>query len=207
MNPFAILTTLVLMGCPRSSPVPEIVNWSDAPRLPSPTSGSYTREDAAPTDPAVRLVMAGRSWDASLSGAAAGLALEAVNGDGGLTRWEIREALWRAGYPYPVDNARGWSTARETPPPQAVAAWVAAQSPTADVGLVRARASDGDAWVGMAANPRLDVGVQPRKVAVGSSVAVPAIPGAKIDVVDGVGKVEQRNLHQAQRYTLVTPGE
>jgi hypothetical protein len=56
------------------------------------------------------------AFDRALESASAGLALDAADGTGGLARWELREAAWRGGWPYPVTDARGWGTVSGTAP-------------------------------------------------------------------------------------------
>ncbi|MBT3219431.1 MAG: hypothetical protein HN348_10095 [Proteobacteria bacterium] len=202
-----LLLTLILVGCPRSGALNNHIDYESTPRLPSPSSGTYAQVPSTPTDHVVASVVGLRQWDASLSGAAAAIALSAVEGSGGLARWELREALWRAGYPYPIAEARGWSVPQKSPPPEALSVWLNASVEGDDIGLVRARASGGDAWVGIRAHPRVSVGTMPRYVDSGGTVVLPALPEVTYEVSDGKGKLLEGSLDTQQTFTLTIPGE
>src|SRR5690606_27529378 len=86
---------LLLLGACAGKQVDPTPDWNSTPQLPSPRAGSYARVPATPADPVVAALAAGHRWDESLSGAAAGLALAAVRGEGSLEEWLIREAAWQ----------------------------------------------------------------------------------------------------------------
>lgn len=177
------------------------------PRLPSPRAGTYTRLSSRPNDPVIAGLVEGLNWDASLSGAAAGLALNAAANKGGLMGWEVREAAWSAGYPYPVSLVRGWSTAQGAPPPPDLVEWLGTLDASVDLGLVRARGPRGDAWVALLATPRVSVGLQPRAANLGDVLTLPPIPGADYAVVDAAGRVYQGRLDAEAPFTLDLRGE
>jgi hypothetical protein len=194
----------LLAACPKATPAAAI-DWEAMPQLPAPTAGTYSRAPAAPADPVVAWVLTdvepGR-WDASLSGAAAGLALSLAGGHGGLTGPEVREAAWRAGWPYPILRAQVWPVRVGEPPPADIAGWIASQPPAVDLGLVRARGTLTDAWVALVSHPRLDLGVLPRQLPLGGALTLPVIPGARVTVADPAGALVEAEL--ALPFTLTT---
>lgn len=177
------------------------------PRLPAPRAGTYTRLAQKPTDPVIAALVQGLTWDASLSGAAARLALDAARGNAGLYPWEIREAAWDAGYPYPVVHIRMWSTPRAAPPPDDLRAFLAELDPSVDLGLVRARGTASDVWLALLARPRASVGLQPRQVDLGDKVSLPALPNARYTVVDAAGRLYEGSTAVAQDFTMDLKGE
>jgi hypothetical protein len=182
------------------------VAWDEMPRLPSPTSATYAIVPAKPPDPGVAYVLGGRPWDASLGGAAAALALAVVTDRGSITPPEVREAAWRAGWPYPVLEVRAWTTQAGQPPPDEVKAWLL-QWDGASIGLVRARGGLDDVWIGLASRPVIDLGPVPRQVPKGGSITVPAVPGAIGRVADPEGAVRSGELTQEWSSTLELEGE
>lgn len=151
--------------------------------------------------------MADGWWDASLAGAASGLALAAVAGTGGLEGWEVREAAWEAGWPYTITEARGWSTAAGAAPPADLREWAAAE-PDRPAGVVRARGARGDAWVALRAGvPRADLGVVPRTFPAGATLTIPAAPGATFAVADPEGRLWEGGLDLPRPIALTTAGE
>lgn len=160
----------------RAGSAPEA--FAEIPRLPAPKAGSYAVVPQTPPDPAVARLMGDAPWDASLSGAAAGLALAGVAG-GRMDAWVVREAAWRAGWPYPVSQVRAWRTDAGAAPPAAVTDWIAAQTAGVAVGLVRARADGADLWVGLSSQATADLGVIPRQLAVAATVTAPGVAGAR----------------------------
>ena len=69
------LLTVGLTACPKKSDPAPVVSWADTPVLPSPSAGSYARTLGTPPDPPLAAYLHGVRWDASLAGAAAGVAL------------------------------------------------------------------------------------------------------------------------------------
>jgi len=184
----------LVLSCAKT---PNTAMWEETPRLPSPMSATYARVPAKPPDPGVAEVLAGRAWDASLGGTAAGLALAIVNERGSITPPEVREAAWRAGWPYPVAEVRAWSSQAGKPPPPDVAQWVAAYPEPAAIGLVRARRGSDDMWIGVASKPAIELGAVPRSLPKGDKLLLPSVPGVTANVADPVGTL----LH----VTLDTP--
>ncbi len=199
---FSVLAGISFACAPKTPPDPML-----APRLPSPVAGSYARVPDTPADPVIAALVAKHSWDASLSGAAAGVALAAVAGTGGLERWEVREFAWRAGWPYPVDIIRGWSTSQGATAPAPLVLWLEALDPKADLGLVRARNAQGDAWVALTSRPRVDLGVVPRTFPGGATFVIPAVPGGRYAVADPDGRLWEGTLDVAHPVPLIASGE
>jgi hypothetical protein len=184
----ALLICLTFVGCPKPT-VPPAAPWESVPHLPSPTASVYNRSPETPPDRPVA------GLDASLSGAAAALALELVQGKPlSLTRWRVREALWRAGYPYPVDDAKAWTAGPSGAPPPQLLDWLAAVHDDDDLGLVRARGHDDDVWVALKARPAVKLGPVPRQVPLGGKLVLPAIPGATWAVADANGNLQRGDL-------------
>lgn len=204
------MLTLLLVGCPKSesleTPLTD-VQLADSPRLPAPQAGTYARVPKVPKDPAVRAVIGERTWDESLAGAAAGLALGATQDAGGFTRREVREAAWQAGYPWPVLSVGTWPTTEGAPPPQGAIRWTREQPAERDIGLVRARGQGQDLWVGLAGQPLIDLGIVPREVASGTTLTLPARPGATWRISDGNGALRQGTLDSPHEISFDVPGE
>ncbi|MCB9688773.1 MAG: hypothetical protein H6735_27280 [Alphaproteobacteria bacterium] len=198
---------LALIGCPRSAPVESAFSWADTPRLPSPSSGTYASAVFRPEDPGVASLMGDRPWDASLAGAAAGVGLHLVDNQGGLTSPEVREAAWRAGWPYPIGRAEAWPVPIGAPPSPAVSAWLEKQPADAHIGLIRARGSGRDLWVGLASTVRADLGIQPRQLPVGGQLVLPTVPGARATIADPVGHLFAGELHTTWSLTTDLAGE
>lgn len=198
---------LALLGCPKSAPVEPAFSWADTPHLPSPSSGTYSSAVLRPEDPGVAHLMGERAWDASLAGAAAGIGLHLVDGEGGLTSPEVREAGWRAGWPYPIGRAEAWPVPIGAPPSPAVASWLEKQAPDQHIGLVRVRGRGRDLWVGLASAARADLGTQPRQLPVGGQLVLPALPGARATIADPVGHLFAGELHTTWSLTTDIAGE
>lgn len=193
-------------GCAAKKGPPPL-DYTLAPRLPSPTAGTYARHQAESPDPIIAALVGPRALDASLSGAAAGLALGAIGAQGGLTGWEVREALWQAGYAYPIESVRGWSAQHGQPAPPSLLSWIESQAPENDLGLVRAHGPAGVAWVALSARPQVDVGPQPRKVEAGASILLPAIPSSGYRASDPLGNLLSGPLDQGVKIHLIQRGE
>jgi hypothetical protein len=189
-------------GCAKPPPPDAAV----APRLPAPSAGTYARLDAEPQDSVIGAVMGRRAWDASLSGAAAGLALSAVAGTGGLAAWEVRDAAWTAGWPYVVTEARGWTTAAGAQPPEELCQWIEQTDPD-PLGVVRARGPAGDVWVALRGVARIELGVVPRTFPPGGSLVLPAVVGGRMAVADPEGRLWEAALEGPRQISLVAPGE
>jgi hypothetical protein len=181
--------------------------WWQTPVLPSPDRGTYAPESAPPRDPLVGALLAERTPDTRLEAAAAALALLAVEGKGGLARWELREAAWRAGWPYPVTAAQGWGTPEGAPPPPELFAWIEALSPDQVFGLARARGPNGDAWVGLLGQPAVALGAVPRTAPLGTLLTLPKLPGATLRLADGRGTLREESLADGATVPLVIAGE
>lgn len=202
-----IASLLWLAGCPKTPPAPVIVDWSETPHLPAPTAGTYALVPDHPADKAVAQLMTGKTWDASLSGAAAGLALRMLSGTGAMTGPEIRDAAFRAGWPYPVRMAQVWNGTPGSPPPPGVEDWVRALDPTASVGFVRARTEVDEVWLGMVSDARVDIGVIPRQLPAGGRLSLPAVPGGTVWVADPFGRLDHGPLDVPFTRTTDATGE
>ena len=200
---------LLLFSCAKPPALLTVVDWEATPRLPSPSAGTYARVKMAPQDPGVRQVMGTRDWDASLGGAAAGIALNLVHRRGTLTPPEIREAAWRAGWPYPVRSVHTAGTALGSPAPQKVKQQLASVPGQAAIGLVRAR-SEGqsqDIWVLLTSIPRRDIGVFPRQLPRGSRLALPSLEGVRFAVSDPDGRLYEGHLDVGWSVEATNEGE
>lgn len=205
-----LLPVLMLVGCPKAVELDTPVDseaLSQPPVLPNPRAGTYARVPKKPADPVVRSVIGDRTWDASLGGAAAGLALDAADKAGGFTRREVREAAWQAGYPWPILAMGTWPTTEAGEPPAAMLTWLKNQPADRDIGLVRARGQGKDLWVGLAGKEQIRLGVVPREVPGGTPLSLPARPGAVWRVSDGSGAYREGTLDTGLDLTLDVPGE
>lgn len=206
--PAAWLVVVALAGaCTKAPTLLSPVDWAATPRLPSPSAGTYAMVDMTPPDPGVRQVMGGRDWDASLGGAAAGIALDLVHRRGELTPPEIREAAWRAGWPYPVRSVHTTGTTIGDAAPAKVKQQLAAVPSEAHVGLVRARGSEQDLWVMLTSVPRVDVGVYPRQIARGSRITLPQLEGTRFAVADPQGQLYKGHLDVGWSTEALAEGE
>lgn len=177
------------------------------PRLPAPRAAAYASVESTPSDPVVARLVRGRKWNETLSGAAAGLALEWTNGQGDLAAWEVREAAWQAGWPWPVLEVRGWITPPAGEPPQELMQWLDGLEAGDSLGLVRARGVKGDAWVALRAHPRGELPIQPRQVEIGGQLAFTPQPGVKLTVADPVGSVTTVSLERERVTHVDVAGE
>ncbi len=200
------LLWLALAGCPKTTVI-GAPDYAALPRLPSPSAGTYALAPQAPPDPVIKALLKGQTWDASLSGAAAGIGLSAANDRGGLARWQVREAAWKAGWPYPIQDVFAWATEEGGSPPTDMLTWVSTLQPATQVGLVRARGKGKDVWVGLGSTPRADVGVQPRQLPEGAQLVLPRVPGATYTISDPRGRLQQGHLEIARTLTVEEPGE
>jgi hypothetical protein len=198
---------LMLLGCPKRPVVPLVIDWGETPHLPAPTAGSYALVPERPADRAVASMMTGHQWDASLSGAAAGIALKILAKEGTLTVPELRDAAFKAGWPYPITSAQVWSGQPGGPPPPGVEDWVHSRPPDASLGFVRARGPTDEVWVGLSSKPRIDIGVIPRQLPRGGTLTVPAVPGADVWVADPYGRLDHGPLDVPFTRTAEVEGE
>lgn len=204
-----MLSLLLLLGCPKK---PEVTAnlWETTPRLPAPAAGAYTRSPEAPTDTAIAKLVHGKQWEASLSGAAGGLAVQLSNPNGpkALTRWAVREALWRAGYPYPIQDAKAWLANEDGSPPPQLLLWLEGVPADVDLGLVRSRGHYEDVFVALVAKPKLDLGAPiPRQVATGGTLRLPALAGGTYTIADANGRVLTGSLEKGAEIDTPTQGE
>lgn len=204
----------LLLACAPKPAAPETlversakVDWTAAPALPAPESGTWGRAPGVPTDVGVAMLVEGRRWDAALGGAAAAVALDTTEEPQALQRWTLRDALWRAGWLYPVHAASAWTTNARTPPPEGVFGWIERQDPGDTLGLVRARGDRVEAWVGLASRPRVDLGTVPRTAPSGTPLRLPAIAGGRIRVADGRGQVTEGAMDRGASVLLTVAGE
>lgn len=206
-----LLVLMVTTGCAgRMRPLSERVAEMDfgmAPRLPSPEAATYAALEQPPRDPLVAEILHGKHSDAGLEAAAAGLALAISDRKGGMSRWELREALWRAGYPYPVHDGRAWSVATNAAPPRGLVGWVEAVPADEPMGLVRARGRHEDTWVGLRARPEVDLGALPRLASVGTLLELPPLDGGSWVLTDGAGDLLKGDLLDGERLVLSSSGE
>jgi hypothetical protein len=183
------------------------LDFSAKPILPSPDSGTYYPSRETPVDPIVSRIVRGKHYDGALAGAAAGIALGVVRGTGGLTRWELREALWRAGWAHNAFDARLWNAPEGQLPPADVFEWVEQIPEDQPMALVRARGIDADAWVGILGKPLAKLAPIPRRASIGSELRLSQIPGARFVLADGAGNVIDGGLDAPTRLLLTTTGE
>lgn len=205
----SLLWMLVFAGCGGRSNVAILapIDWSATPRLPTPSAATYARVASKPPDPGVEQVMGSRAWDASLGGAAAGLALSIIHQNALLTPPEVREAAWRAGWPYPVRSVHTVGTSNGAPVPPKVREQLATLPEGVDVGLVRARGARQDLWVMLTSEARRDIGVFPRQIGVGNKITLPAMPGVEFAVSDPLGKLYTGNLAVGWSVEAAADGE
>jgi hypothetical protein len=204
----ALLMLLMLSACPKAPVLPIVIDWNETPHLPSPTAGSYALAPGPPPDRAVAGLLAGKRWDASLGGAAASLALQIAGGEGNLTVPELRDAAFRAGWPFPVTDAQVWIGRAQQPPPPGVDEWLRAVPSSASIGFVRARgAQEQEVWVGLTSEPRVDIGVIPRQLPTGGTLVLPAIPGTQVWVADPYGRLDAGQLDVPYTRTTDVEGE
>lgn len=196
---------LLLFACPKTAPV--AIDWQSTPRLPSPRSGSYATLPSRPLDSGVASLVAGKRWDAVLSGAAAGVALRLVSGQGSLTVPELREAALSAGWPHPVQAAQVWVGKRGGPPPAAVGEWLQRAPGDTSIGLVRARSTVEDVWVGLLSTPRASIEGIPRQIPVGGTLSLPKIKETKLSFADPYGTTGEVDLANGYEQILDVSGE
>lgn len=161
---------LVLAACAHHAPTVSAAARDAMPELPSPTAPSYSHLVATPRDPVVASVMAGAPWEVGLAGGASGVALAVIAGETAgprLVAWKTAAA----GYPWLVDVAeKTWVATGGVPDDLAVRARELAREPLRDVGLVRARAKQGDLWVLLSAKRPYELPEVPRQVHVGDTL-------------------------------------
>jgi hypothetical protein len=206
------LAVLALAACgPKDArslaDVAKKLDYGETPQLLAPDSGSYARAEEDPQDPVLKPLLRGKHVEAALQAAAGGLALAAADHVGGLARWELRESLWRAGWPYPADEARAWSFGSGHAPSADLIAWVEAIPEDQPLGLVRARGAEEDVWVGIRAVPAIDLGPVPRVTGLGSPLVLPPVPGATWRLSDQEGTLREGTLDAGLSVVLAGAGE
>jgi hypothetical protein len=155
MEPTLLLLTL--LACPpkdASSLGPAV------PVLPAMAAPLYAWSRGIPPDEAVARLAIGLPWDEALSGAAARLALSAVQStpiDSAQARW----AAYRAGWPYPIDEI-----IVQTVPSGTIPERPPGLTSTA-IGVARARGAAGDSWVWLLSSPPEDLGPFRREYGLG----------------------------------------
>src|SRR5688572_17487151 len=93
--------TLLLLACASHERPAASGSVKDPPTLPSPKGEVYATVRATPPDPLVARVARDLPWDEVLSGAAAGVALEAV-AHRAVDDYVVRWKAILAGYPFPI---------------------------------------------------------------------------------------------------------
>jgi hypothetical protein len=92
-------------------------------------------------------------------------------------------------------------------PPADLGTWLSQARPEDHVGLIRARSSKGDGWVGMLSTPKVDLGVIPRTLEPGQPIQLPAVAGGKAAISDGNGALVTADLDAGFKIVPVVPGE
>lgn len=203
-----MLTLLLMFACVPKGPSDWSSFYASPPQLPSPHAGAYARVKTKPSDPVIRSVVADWPWEASLSGAAAGIALDLVSERAVMQPWAIRHAAWQAGYPYPVVQVQGWTVELGATPPPQLAPWVSGNvRPGDDLGLVRARDPEGDIWMALVGRPVVDLGPLPKEVPVGGAVALPPVPGGSYSWATATGRLYEGKLDEGARLATESIGE
>lgn len=196
-----------VLGCAKTPVVDVEIPWEDTPRLPSPHSSTYSEFVTTPNDTAVASIVGAARWDASLSGAAASVALAMTNDKGGLSDVEIREAAWSAGWLHPVLFSESWTVPAGSPPPPSIKEFVAVVPPDVSIGLVRARNSTEDVWVALLSRADLRLGVLPRHLPVGGRLELPAIPNGHYVLSTPLGGIRKGPLDRGFSDNLSIDGE
>lgn len=213
-----MLAALATAGCAHASEaVRANVSPGDPPILPAPRAPSYALGLGRPRDPLVReLVEAtaqlvgfdrGIAWTESLSGAAAGLALDAdfPSED---PKADLAKARWAAicaGYPYPVLDVIHGDVSPATYPDQLAREIARIASPGDDLGVVRARVPSADRWVVVIGHSLGRVAAFPREVHAGDALPLSADRSGTWAVVSPTGRVQRGTL--PGRPLLDEPGE
>ncbi len=206
------LIALALGGCAKKPPEDiydraAALDWPAMPRVPSPDASAYSAGKEAPRDPQLYSLLDGFHHDGSLAAAATALALDMAQSKGDLSRWTLREAAWRGGWPYPVQEARAWRSWSGSVPPRDMLAWLDALPRTTPMALVRARGHQEDVWVGLKAIPPADLGALPRMAALGTPMALPALPYGTYTVADPGGTLKRGTLESGATILLQRTGE
>jgi len=207
-----VLALTLLAACPKQAPEDLFaraaeLDWPMMPRVPSPDATAYAAGRQNPTDPLIYRLLEGFRHDGALASSAASLALAMAQDGTELTRWELREAAWRGGWPYPVDEARAWRTWTGSIPPRDLVTWLERLPEDTPMTLVRARGRQEDIWVGLQARPEIDLGALPRITTLGTPLSLPAVPGATWTVADPTGSIQQGALDGGAKVLLQRSGE
>ncbi len=212
LKPIALLLAGLVIACKPAAEmslaeVADKIDFARMPRLPSPDSGTYYASPEPSRDPVISALVRGKAHDGALASAAAGLALSIADDRGTLSRWELREALWRGGWPYNAFDARSWIAADGRPPPSDLLKWLEGIPEDQAMALIRARGRAEDIWVGIRANPLAQLEPIPRRTHMGSVINLPAIPGASFRLSDGGGELTEGRLETGATLLLTTAGE
>lgn len=168
----AVFAALALsVGCARATG--PRVDPESMPSLPSHRADLYTRAPGTPSDPLVAAVARGLPWDEALSGVGTAIALAEIGGER-IDACRLRWMAVHAGWPHPV---RGWlaaTVAKGEVPERLLEEARSRASRGADIGLVRARVTDGDRWVLVVADRVGAVPAVPREVSTGTEIALGA---------------------------------
>jgi hypothetical protein len=183
------------------------LDYTTTPRLPAPASGTYLSFEEDPRDELIARLVKGKRHDGALASAAASLALGRLETDAMLSRWSLREALWRGGFPYPVYDARSWDARAGDAPPIDLFSWIEEVTEDEPMALVRARGLHGDVWIGMRARPEIDLGALPRRTQPGMVIELDAVSGATFRLTDGSGRMTEGPLEQGEQLLLTSTGE
>jgi hypothetical protein len=192
------LALALASGCPKpppaSPPVPREVpsRYEEPPRLAAPERDRYGLAPDAPRDPLVAEVVGDAPWDAALAGAAGQVALRSAQGDPLPAPWQLRETLYRAGWPHGAADLRRWPTPTASPPPSEAAPWLErARLRYPATALARARGPVGDVWVAIAAEVGWDPGVMPKRYAAGDALDLPSAGLSGWSACDPDGRLRQ----------------
>jgi len=215
MRPLAYLCAVLLTASCAKHKEPESLvaivaslDFGITPRLPAPDGGTYMSGVIRPVDGIIAQMVQDKTYEGGLAGAAAALALDISAGEANLTKWELREALWRAGYPYPVADAHAWPAQQGSPPNRDLIAWLDDVQPTTPMALVRARGRSGDVWVGIRGfADHVELGRLPRQAQLGQSLSLPPIEGGRYQLADPTGGLFEGTLDDGQQLFLPRSGE
>ncbi len=203
---------ILLVACAAKAPLTaslmaEDLDFGTTPRLQPTAAGAYVGGPVVVRDPVIGPLLERRLVDAGLMAAASSLALSVAEERGGAARWELREALWRAGWAHGVHDARTWTTTAGKAPPADVFAWLDALGADEPIGLARARGKEWDAWVALRAVRPIPIGAPPRTAVVGTPLTLPTVEGGTWRAADGTGKLQSGSLDSGATLLLTTAGE
>jgi hypothetical protein len=189
---------LAFGACAHARPKKVEVDPASAPILPAPEARDYATGDSSPRDPLVRALVQGAElpWDEALSGAATTLALDPARD---IELGLARQAAVRAGYPYPVVRVLAGELAAGEPPVELETAIPQLLQKGDQVGVVRARMSNGDRWVVLVGRPRMRLEPFPREIGEGGTLRVRGDRPGTFTLVSPTGRIERGALPLQQR--------